>query len=433
MTNFPPPSEYDRAVDAHLAPTAPTTPVESPAPSPSSRRRWVAVVAALALLLGPAVVGYQIGQNHDSSTASPALSQPIANAPSNGSQSNGSSNGTPSSINAQAITDQVDDSVVNINTTLDNGAAAGTGIIISPQGLVLTNNHVIADSESIRVELVATGKTNPATVLGYNIVDDVAVIQLDGASGLKAASLGDSSSLTVGDAIVALGNAGGRGGEPTTVSGAVTGLNQQITASEANGANAQTLTDLIQVNANIQAGDSGGPLVDSTGAVVGMNAAASSRNGGFGGGFPTAGSQNEGYAIPIEKALAIAKKIVSKDGGTNIHVGANRAVIGVGIVPDSSTTVNRGGPFGGLGNGQSGSGALVATQDGVQSGSAADKAGITNGSTITAINGTSVTSASALTRLMVQYHPGDKIDIAWTDANGNSHHATITLGSGPPA
>ena len=437
MTNVPPPPDYDRAVDAHLAPTAPTTPVELPAPSPSSGKRWLAVVAALALLLGPAIVGYQIGQNHDSSTASPAFSQPITNAPSNGSQSNGSqsngsSNGTSSSINAEAIADVVDDSVVNINTTLDDGAAAGTGIIISPQGLVLTNNHVIADSETIRVELVATGKTYSATVLGYNIVDDVAVIQLEGASGLTAAKLGNSSSLSVGDAIVALGNAGGKGGEPTTVSGAVTGLNQQITASEANGTNAQTLTDLIQVNANIQAGDSGGPLVDSTGAVVGMNAAASSRNG-FGGGFPTSGSQNEGYAIPIEKALAIAKKIVSKDGGTNIHVGANRAVIGVGIVPDASTSVNRGGPFGGLGNGQSGSGAQVATQDGVQSGSAADKAGITNGSTITAVNGTPVTSASALTRLMVQYYPGDKIDITWTDTAGRSHTATITLGSGPPA
>src|SRR5262249_40618701 len=155
-------------------------------------------------------------------------------------------------------------------------------------------------------------------------VDDVAVIQLENASGLKAATIGDSSNLSVGDAIVALGNAGGRGGEPTVVSGAVTGLNQQITASEANGANAQTLTDLIQGNANTQAGASGGPPADSTGAVVGMNAAASSRNG-FGGGFPTAGGQNEGYAIPIEKAVSIAKKIVSRDGGTNIHVGANRA------------------------------------------------------------------------------------------------------------
>jgi S1-C subfamily serine protease len=284
---------------------------------------------------------------------------------------------------------------------------------------------VIADSESIRVEVVATGRTYPATVLGYDIVDDVAVIQLENPSGIKAATLGDSSSLSIGDAIIALGNAGGRGGQPTPVSGAVTGLNEQITASEANGSNAQTLSDLIEVNANIQPGDSGGPLVDSSGAVVGMNAAASSRNGING--FPSASSQNQGYAIPIEKAVAIAKKIVAKESGTNIHIGGNRAIIGVSVQDDSSSS-SRSGPFGGVGN--SGRGAAVV---GVQNGSAADKAGIDDGSTITAIDGTTITSASALTKLMVQYHPGDRIEVTWTDASGSSRHATVTLGSGPPA
>src|SRR5262245_35121840 len=439
MTNFPPPPDYDRAVEAHLAPTESIPPA---APPRSHGKRWLRIVAALALVLGPAIVGYQVGQNHESSNANSALTLPQSNLPSNGSSSNGSSgssnsssngssSGTSSSINAEAIANAVDDSVVNINTTLDNGAAAGTGIILSSTGLVLTNNHVIEDSESIRVEVIATGRTYSATVLGYNIVDDVAVIQLENASGLKAADIGNSSNLAVGDAIVALGNAGGRGGEPTHVSGAVTGLDQQITASDADGTNTQTLTDLIQVNANIQAGDSGGPLVDGSGKVVGMNAAASGRNG-FGGGFPTAGGENGGYAIPIEKAVAIAKRIVSKEGGTNIHVGANRALIGVGIVPDSSTS-GRSGPFGGLGNGRTTNGALVATTAGVQDGSPADKAGITSGSTITAIDGNPVTSASALTRLMVQYQPGDRVEISWTDTSGNSHQATITLGSGPPA
>ena len=126
---------------------------------------------------------------------------------------------------------------------------------------------MIADSKAIQVEVAATGKTYPATVLGYNIVDDVAVIQLEGASGLKPADLGSAEDLTIGDTIVALGNAAGRGGEPTTVSGTITTLDQQITASESDGSRAQVLSDLIQVNANIQAGDSGGPLVDDTGAV----------------------------------------------------------------------------------------------------------------------------------------------------------------------
>lgn len=446
MTNFPPP-DYDDAVGAHLAPTAPPTASAAPAPTPPSsprspRARVLGVIAALALVLGPAVVGYQMGQSNDSSsTGSSAILQPSANAPSSNGSSSGSSNGssngstgsgTTSSVDLEAIRDKVDDSVLNINTTLDNGAAAGTGILISSQGLAITNNHVIADSTSIRVEVAATGKTYSATVLGYNIVDDVAVIQLEDASGLKAADLGSSEGLTIGDAIVALGNAAGRGGEPTTVSGTITGLDQQITASESDGSNAQVLSDLIQVNANIQAGDSGGPLVDDSGAVIGMNAAASSRNGL--GGFPSAGSQNEGYAIPIDKAIAIAKKIISKDGGLNIHVGANRATIGVSVVEDAASTT-RNGPFGGLGGGNStGAGAQVSSEaGGVQQGSGADKAGITEGSTITAVDGVAVTSSSGLMKLMVQYQPGDKVEVTWTDSSGASHHANVTLGSGPPA
>ena len=441
MTNLPPP-DYDHAVGAHLAPqhsspSSPGAPGGPPTPPRSPRQRILGVVAALVLVLTPAIVGYQIGRNNDSSpTAGTTLTLPASDgqsdtpsngssaSPSTGSGSSGSAgSGTTSSIDIEAIADKVDDSVLNINTTLaTGGAAAGTGILISQQGLALTNNHVIADSTAIRAEVAATGRTYSATVLGYNIVADVAVIQLEDASGLKPADLGDSADLMIGDTIVALGNAGGRGGQPTVVSGAVTALDQEITASESDGSNVQTLSDLIQVNANIQSGDSGGPLVDGTGAVVGMNAAASSRNGL--GGFPSAGGQNQGYAIPIEKALAIAKKIISKEGGTDIHVGANRAVIGVSV-QDDSASVNRGGGLGRLGNG--------AQVVGVEGDSGADKAGITEGSTITAVDGNAVSSASALTRVMVQYQPGDSVEITWIDANGQTKRATVKLGSGPPA
>jgi S1-C subfamily serine protease len=438
MTNFPPP-DYDSAVGAHLAPTAPpAAPTSPPArPTPPKRRRLLGVIAALALVVAPAVAGYAVGQSSDSSSGTSAISLPNSNSgapvfgdPSTGSSSNGStsngSTGTNRSVDLEAITDKVDDSVLNINTTLDEGAAAGTGILISSDGLAITNNHVINNSTSIKVEISATGKTYPATVLGYNIVDDVAVIKLEGASGLKAADLGSSEDLAIGDAIVALGNAAGRGGEPTVVSGSITALDQQITASESDGSNPQVLSDLIQVNANIQSGDSGGPLVDDTGAVIGMNAAASSRNGGLGG-FPSAGSQNEGYAIPIDKAIAIAKKIISKEGGDDIHVGANRATIGVSVAQDN--VIANGG---GLGN-RTATGARISDQDGIQSGSGADKAGITEGSTITAIDGDAVTSASDLMQEMVPYQPGDKVEVTWIDPSGATHRATVTLGSGPPA
>ena len=432
MTNVPPP-DYDRAVDAHLTPPAPPAPSTPPPTPPRSGKRVLGVIAAAALVLAPAIIGYQVGQSNDSSTGPSAINQPSSNLPATDSQSAGSSGGASNSgagtFDVDAIADKVDDSVLNINTTLDqdgdegdDGAAAGTGILISSNGIAITNNHVIADSTGIRVEVAATGKTYSANVLGYNIVADVAVIQLENASGLKAADLGNSEDLVIGDAIVALGNAGGVGGEPTVVSGSVTGLDESITASESNGGNVQTLEDLIKVNANIRSGDSGGPLVDDTGAVVGMNAAASARNGL--GGFPSAGGQGEGYAIPIEKAVAIAKKILSKEGGTDIHVGANRAVIGVSV-PDDSASVNRGG----LG-GRTGTGAPVQL---VESGSGADKAGITEGSTITAVNGVAVTSASALTKVMVPHQPGDSVEITWTDPDGASHRASVKLGSGPPA
>jgi S1-C subfamily serine protease len=241
-------------------------------------------------------------------------------------------------------------------------------------------------------------------------------------SGLDTASLGDSSTLTVGDGVIAIGNAGGRGGTPSVVTGSVTALDQQITASDEGGGNAETLDGLIQTDANIQPGDSGGPLVDTNGKIVGMDAAASSSNGGFG--FGGRGGA-EGYAIPIEDALAIAKKIASGDGGDNIHVGANRGVLGVSV-PDDSASV--------FGNGRdSGSSADGASVQQVQQGSGAASAGIAEGDLIVGLDGKTIDSATALTHGLVVYSPKDKVQIEWIDSSGDHHQASIVLGSGPPA
>jgi S1-C subfamily serine protease len=301
---------------------------------------------------------------------------------------------------------------------------------VSSSGLVLTNNHVIAYSNDLQAEIGGDGKEHPAKVLGYDLADDVALVQIEGVSNLTAASLGNSSSLQVGDAIVALGNAGGKGGSPSVVSGTVTALDQQITAADQDGSNAETLDNLIQIDANIQPGDSGGPLVDADGKVVGMDAAASSGNGGFGFGGQSA---NEGYAIPIEDAMNIAKQIQSGNGSDTIHVGAHRAVLGVEV-----QDTGYGDPFGGNrdfggGAGQSsgnGSGAAVSN---VASGSAADSAGVQAGDTIVGLDGTTITSASQLTHELVKYSPNDKVSVEWVDSSGDSHTATIELGSGSPA
>jgi S1-C subfamily serine protease len=396
------------------------------------RRRIIAGLAVLGLLAVPAVVGYDLGQrNSGSSSSASSFTVPNSVGSQSGTSSNptggsstGSANGT---IDATAIADKVDDSIVNLTSTLSTGGeAAGTGIIISSNGLVLTNNHVIANATSLQAENAASGATWSAKVLGYDIQDDVALVQLQDASGLKAASLGEASSLSVGDPIVAIGNAGGKGGSPTVVTGSVTALDQQITAADEDGSNAETLDNLVQINADIQPGDSGGALVNGNGAVVGMNAAASTGNGGGGFGFGQS-SGNEGYAIPIENAVAIAKKIASGQGGDRIHIGGNRALLGVAVAASTSQ-----GGFG-QSNGQSNGSSDGAVVNSVQSGSAAEQAGIQAGDVITGVDNVTVSSAQDLTHALTTYQPKDTVTITWTDSSGQSHHADVQLGSGAPA
>ena len=428
-----PPPAYDPAPPAPPARTVARHARES-------RRRSLTALAVAGLLSCAAILGYTMGTNHASTTnasSASARSTPQVQIPDSSGSSSSGTNGQQSSIDLNAITSKVSPAIVNITSSLENGEAAGTGIIVSSSGLVLTNNHVITDSTNLQVEIGGDGSSHPAKVLGYDIADDVALVQIENVSGLTAASLGNSSSLQVSDAIVALGNAGGKGGSPSVVSGTVTALDQQITAADQDGSNAETLNGLIQVNANIQPGDSGGPLVSADGKVVGMDAAASSGNGGFG--FGGQSTSNEGYAIPIEDALAIAKQIQSGNAGANIHVGAHRALLGVAITANSATANGYNDPFGGngsvggqSGNGSSGSG-NGASVSGVQSGSGAESAGLKDGDTIVGIDKTTIGSARELTHAMVKYSPGDKVTVKWVDSSGQSQSATIELGSGTPA
>ena len=414
----------------------PETPPRRPAPKRRGRVATALGVACFLTLSG--AVGYALGANGGSSssaTSSRAFFPSQQQTPSNSSGQQQSSG----NLDQSAVAAKIEPSIVNLTTTLDNGEAAGTGIIISSSGLVLTNNHVIAESNSLQVEL-PNGDTKTGKVLGYDKTDDVALVQIEDVSGLQAANLGDSSSLSVGDPVLALGNAGGKGGTPSTAAGSVTALNQQITASDQDGSDAETLNGLIQTDANIQPGDSGGPLVNANGEVVGMDSAASSTNGSGGfGSFNQSSGENEGYAIPIENALAIAKKINAGEGSTKIHIGGDRAVLGVQVSADSSSNGSSGsdGGFGGFGgnsgssdNGSSTAGANVV---GVPSGSGAASAGIQEGDVITGVDDNTISSATDLTNTMTAYKPGDSVTVTWIDSSGSSHHASVKLGSGPPA
>jgi S1-C subfamily serine protease len=392
-------------------------------------------LAVACFLAFAAIIGYSIGANQatDSTNASgispfPTQQLPTYD-PSTGSSTDGS--GQQTNIDLQAITDGVSPSVVNLVSNTSRGEGAGTAIVLTASGLALTNNHVIAGSTELQAEIEGSGRYQPVKVLGYSIEDDVALVQIEGVSDLTPATIGDASAVQIGDAVVALGNAGGKGGDPTVVSGIVTALGQEITASDQDGSNAETLGNLIQVDANIQPGDSGGPLVDVDGKVIGMNAAASRANGGFGFG---GSSGNEGYAITIDDALAIAKQIQSGDSTDTVHVGGNAGVMGVSVGADTSEN-GYGDPFGGNGDvgGTSGRGGNGASVQDVQSGSGAEDAGIEAGATIVAVDSTTITSAQQLTHTMVRYSPGDEVEVEWLDANGQRRSATIELGSGPPA
>jgi S1-C subfamily serine protease len=242
-----------------------------------------------------------------------------------------------------------------------------------------------------------------------------------------------------GDAVTALGNAGGKGGTPSVASGTVTALNQSITASdEGSGANSEQLSGLIETNADIQPGDSGGALVDAYGQVVGMNTAAST-----GTQFQSESGQSaaQAYAIPIDNAETIADQIEAGQSSSTVHIGGT-AFLGIesGGSSSGSGSGDSGGfgGFGGFGqgdgSGSDGSGASSGvTISGALSGSPAASAGLTGGDTITSVGGQSVSSADDIQQILVKNHPGDKISVSWVDQNGQSHTATVTLASGPAA
>jgi S1-C subfamily serine protease len=334
-----------------------------------------------------------------------------------------------SPLTTSQIASKVDPGLVDVVSTLgyQGGEAAGTGMVLTSSGEVLTNNHVIDGATSIKVTDVGNGRTYTAKVVGYDSSHDVAVLQLVGASGLSTVSLG-SASTSAGQTVVALGNAGGQGGTPSVATGTVTGLSQSITASDASSGNAEQLTGLIETNADIQPGDSGGPLVNSYGQVIGMNTAASTGASTAGYQAQSGTTQTQAFAIPISEASSIASQIEAGTSSSTSHIGAT-AFLGVEISA-SSVGAGYGGGYGGYGGSAASGGATIA---GVTSGSAAAQAGLTAGDQITSVAGHAITSSSDIASALENHHPGDTISISWTDQSGQSQTATVVLTTGPAA
>ena len=406
---------------------------QPPPPPHKNHKRGLVITGALALAAG-ATAGGLIGGLHPTSVGTATAT-------------------SKTMLSTSQIASRVDPGLVDVVSTLgdEQATAAGTGIVLTSTGEILTNNHVIDGATSIKVTDVGNHRTYTAKVVGYDATQDVAVIQLQNASGLTVASLGDSSTVRTGDNVVALGNAGGKGGTPSVAAGTVTALNQSITASDEGSGNSEQLTGLIETNADIQPGDSGGSLVNAYGQVIGMDTAASSGTQVQSQSGQTA---EQAFAIPINEATSIAKQIAAGTTSTNVHIGAT-AFLGIESQPASQGSGDSGGfggsggsggssgfggfggsdgssGFGGFGDGQGSSVAGVAIS-GTLSGSPAANAGLAAGDTITSVGGQSVSTAQDISHVLVKYHPGNSISISWVDQSGQSQTANVTLASGPAA
>lgn len=286
----------------------------------------------------------------------------------------------------------------------ESAESEGTGMVVTSDGEILTNNHVVAGATSVSVKIAATGASYIATVVGTDAVDDVAVLQLQGAAGLQVADFGDSGTLGTGDAVTGVGNAEG-GGELVAAPGEVVALDQSITTQAEGAAAAESLSGLIETNADIVSGDSGGPLYDAAGQIVGMDTAAAE------------GSTPQGFTIPIDTALALAQRIEAGDASGGIQLGTP-AFLGVELGQD------------GAGSGAEVAGAEVA---GVVDGTPAATAGLEGGDVITAVDGTAIASDDDLSAALAQHAPGDRVTIEWVDATGADQTATVALIAGPAA
>jgi len=430
-----------------------------PPPGTRARRRrtlltylTVAVVAAAA---GAGLTGYALSGNHARSSANGAPSGgpggSIGGFP--GGFPSGSSHSGVSSSTQRAVVGAVRPGLVEISSNLayQGSQAAATGMVISKNGLVLTNNHVITDTTQLTAKVVATGKQFPAKWLGYDSADDVAVIQLVGAHNLRTVPLGNSKSVRLGDHVIAIGNAYGAGRFPPVV-GTITGLHRTITASDSGAATKETLHGMLQTNAGIVQGDSGGPLANTGGQVIGMNTAAAT--GSFG-----SSTQNVGFAIPINKALRIAHQIISGKSSPSIQIGST-GFLGV-LVPAGQASqvkspqeqrdrqlkqdqgsagfpVQPSAPVC-LQNSQSAgvpahvapvpAGALII---GELCDTPADDAGIIAGDVIISVGGQQISSPKQLTGVMQGFKPGMSVKVTWVDVKGQTHKDNLKLTQAPP-
>lgn len=309
---------------------------------------------------------------------------------------------------AEKVSPSVVSIVTSVNTQSIFGAAqqqaAGTGIILSKDGYILTNHHVIDSASTVQV-ITSDGTTyDNVKVVGSDPLNDVAYLKIDGVNNLTPATMGDSSTLRVGQQVVAIGNALGQY-QNTVSSGIISGKGRPVTAGSGDGNSSESLTDLLQTDAAINPGNSGGPLLNYSGQVVGIDTAIASD------------AQGIGFAIPINATKGTTKMVLAGKGVQRAYLGVRYVEVTAAVAKQYNLSVK--------------SGAYV-TADGANSaivaGSPADKAGLKDKDIITKINGESVGVAGSVSTLAGEYAPGDTVDVTYI-RGGSEHTTKVTLGT----
>jgi S1-C subfamily serine protease len=379
-----------------------------------TRRNWLAVVIATAVLAAAigGIVGAVVGVNHQQTVVEKffpnksVLSQPQ---------------------DIQSVLSKVEPAVVSIDSHAvqssggDFVEAAGTGMILTSQGEVLTNNHVVSGASSVTATLFGQTKSLPAHVIGTDPSRDLALVQIDNASNLPTVTLGNSGQTQVGDDVLAIGNALALSGGPSVTQGIVSAENRSLSTQDDSG-KTENLSGLLQTDAAINPGNSGGPLVNAQAQVIGINTAVAASSQG------NAPTQNIGFAIAID---SVKPQLASlRQGGTGgpgatsptPTPAANKAYIGVSVQSVSPALQQQD-------HLTPAAGAVV---NSVQAGSPADQAGLKANDVIVSLNGSPISTASGLTTALHPFNPGDVVKVGFYRGSAQQT-VSVTLGTNPAA